>query len=70
MQKVCLYQIFKTLPGKFTGEPANGIISELESQDNFFLENDFSQRCDIILYLDLFKIDEFGTNTSPIQAIP
>ena len=54
----------------FIGEQADGSISELESRDVTFLENDFPQRGDITSDLDLFEIDESDTSTAPLQLIP
>ena len=54
----------------FIGKQADGSISKLESRDVTFLENDFPQRGDITLDLDLFEIDESDTSTAPLQPIP
>lgn len=55
----------------FIGEQVNESISELESQDLTFLENDFPQLGDITSNLDLFEIDKsnssiFSTSTYSI----
>ena len=54
----------------FIGEQEEESISELESRDVTFLENDFPQRGEITSDLDLFEIDESDTSTAPLQLIP
>lgn len=53
----------------FIAEQADGNISEMESRDVTFLENDFSQMGDITSDLDFFEIEESDTSIAPLHSI-
>lgn len=54
----------------FIGEQAYENIFKLESRDVTFLENNFSQRGNITLDLDLFEIKESDISIAPLHPIP
>lgn len=53
----------------FIGEQAYENIFKLESRDVTFLENNFSQRGDITLDLDLFEIKESDISIAPLHPM-